>query len=87
MRWPRGRKVRRKHDTRAADTRAEYMTDVGAHLGDATPTVGHRRADRLAYRCDRVYTTLPPESITGYEVVHEDDPESDHRPIIATFAI
>jgi endonuclease/exonuclease/phosphatase family metal-dependent hydrolase len=80
-------KVRRKNDTRAAEALAEYMTDVGAHLGDATPTVGHRRADKLAYRCDRVYTTLPPESITGYEVVREDNPESDHRPVIATLAI
>jgi endonuclease/exonuclease/phosphatase family metal-dependent hydrolase len=80
-------KIRRKHDTRAAEALAEYMTDAAAHLGDATPTVGHRRQDRLAYRCDRIYTTLPPETITGYEVIREDNPESDHRPVIATLTL
>jgi len=50
-------KVRKKSDTRAAAYLAEYMTDTGAYLGDTTPTVGHTRDDKLAYRCDRVYTT------------------------------
>jgi endonuclease/exonuclease/phosphatase family metal-dependent hydrolase len=80
-------KIRRKNDTRAAAALDEYMTDTGAHLGVTTPTVGHRRADTLAYRCDRVYTTLPPEAITGSQVIHEDSPESDHRPAVATFRL
>lgn len=63
------------------------MTDVGACLGDATATVGHRRADKLAYRCDRVYTTLPRRAITGFEVICEDNPESDHRPATARFQL
>jgi endonuclease/exonuclease/phosphatase family metal-dependent hydrolase len=80
-------KARRKLDFRAAEALGEYMTDVAAHLNDATPTVGHRRADKLAYRCDRVYTTLPPASITGYEVIREDSPASDHRPVTAMFTL
>jgi endonuclease/exonuclease/phosphatase family metal-dependent hydrolase len=80
-------KVRRKADTRAAQALEEYMTDVAMHLGDATPTVGHRRSDRLAYRCDRIYTTLPDPAITGCRVVREAEPQSDHRPVLATFAI
>ena len=46
-------KVRRKSDTRAAVYLAEYMTDCGAQMGCTVPTVGHTRADKLAYRCDR----------------------------------
>jgi endonuclease/exonuclease/phosphatase family metal-dependent hydrolase len=59
--------------------------DVGAHAGDPTPTVGHFGPDKLAYRCDRLYTTLPAETITGYRVLTEVDAESDHRPVIAAF--
>jgi endonuclease/exonuclease/phosphatase family metal-dependent hydrolase len=80
-------KSRRKLDQRAAEALAEYMTDVAGHLGDTTPTVGHRRADKLGYRCDRVYTTLPAESITGFEVIVEDEPESDHRPVVARLGL
>ncbi len=80
-------KARRKLDSRAAQALEEYMTDVAMYLNNAMPTVGHRRADKLAYRCDRVYTTFPADSITGYEVIHEDNPESDHRPVIATFTL
>jgi endonuclease/exonuclease/phosphatase family metal-dependent hydrolase len=80
-------KARRKLDSRAAGALAEHLTDVAAHLGDTTPTVGHTRNDKLAYRCDRVYTTLPAAAITGYRVIHEDVPESDHRPVVATFAL
>jgi endonuclease/exonuclease/phosphatase family metal-dependent hydrolase len=80
-------KVRRKHDTRAAEALEEYMTDVAAYLGITTPTVGHRRSDRLAYQPDRLYTTLPDESITGLTVIHEDDPEADHRPVVGTFTV
>jgi endonuclease/exonuclease/phosphatase family metal-dependent hydrolase len=50
-----------------------------------TPTVGHFGPDKLAYRCDRLYTTLPAETITGYRVLTEVDAESDHRPVIAAF--
>jgi len=35
----------------------------------------------------RIYTTLPAEAITGYQVVTEDKPASDHRPVIATFRL
>ncbi len=80
-------KVRRKADTRAAQALEEYMTDVAMHLGDTAPTVGHRRSDRLAYRCDRIYTTLPDPAVTGYRVLCEAEPQSDHRPVLATFTI
>lgn len=80
-------KARRKKDWQAAASLEEYMTDVGAHLHDSTSTVGHTRNDKLAYRCDRIYTTLPPAVITGYQVIHESAPESDHRPVLATFAV
>jgi len=45
--------------------------------------VGH--ASKLPYRCDRIYTTLPPDAITGYQVITTTDGESDHRPVIAEF--
>lgn len=78
-------KARRKLDSRAAAALSEYMTDTGTKLGDATPTVGHRRSDRLAYRADRIYTTLPDFAIISHQVIFEDDPQSDHRPVLATF--
>lgn len=80
-------KARRKADTRAAEALAEYMTDVGRLLGVTTATVGHRRDDLLAYQADRLYSTLPPESFTRFEVIQEDNPESDHRPVIGTFTL
>jgi endonuclease/exonuclease/phosphatase family metal-dependent hydrolase len=80
-------KARRKRDTRAAEALEEYMTDVGRHLGVTTPTVGHRRDDRLAYQADRLYSTLPPESFTRLDVIAEDNPESDHRPVAGTFRL
>ena len=80
--------VRRKLDRTAARAIEEAgFTDVAAYLGDPAPTVGHIGPDRLAYRCDRIYTTLPPATITGYQVVTEDEPASDHRPVIATFRL
>ncbi len=80
--------VRRKLDRTAARAIEEAgFTDVAAYLGDPAPTVGHIGPDRLAYRCDRIYTTLPPATITGYQVVTEDEPASDHRPVIATFGL
>lgn len=80
-------KARRKKDRRAAEALSEYMTDTGWLLNDTTPTVGHTREDNLAYRADRIYTTLPADSITRCQVIHEDNPESDHRPVTATFTL
>jgi endonuclease/exonuclease/phosphatase family metal-dependent hydrolase len=79
-------KARRKADTRAAEALAEYMIDVGSFLCNTTPTVGHR-GDKLPYRCDRVYTTLPGSTIEDIKVFHEEDPQSDHRPVMATFTL
>jgi len=80
-------KVRRKADTRAAEALEEYMTDVGRHLGNRTPTVGHRHSDTLAYPADRLYSTLPPASFTRLDVIGEDDPDSDHLAAVGTFAL
>jgi endonuclease/exonuclease/phosphatase family metal-dependent hydrolase len=77
-------KSRRKLDRRAAEALEELgLLDVGAHAGDTTPTVGH--AGKLSYRCDRIYTSLPPHAVTGYRVITSADGESDHRPVIAEF--
>lgn len=77
-------KHRRKLDRRAAEALEELgLLDVGAHLADTTPTVGH--ASKLPYRCDRVYTSLPTAAITGHEVITSADDQSDHRPVIAEF--
>lgn len=61
---------------------AEQLAAAGFHhIGhqDPTPTVGHDE-DKLAYRCDRIHTTLPIEWITGYGVELGGDHLSDHRP-------
>lgn len=77
--------VRRKLDRSAARAIEEAgFTDVAAWLGNQEPTVGHA-VGALAYRCDRIYTTLPAETITGYQVITEDQPASDHRPVLARF--
>lgn len=77
-------KCRRKLDRRAAQALEESgLIDAGAYLGDMTPTVGH--ASELAYRCDRIYTSLPAEAITDYQVITIADDDSDHRPVIAEF--
>lgn len=77
-------KHRRKLDRRAAEALEELgLLDVGSHMRDTAPTVGH--ASKLPYRCDRLYTSLPPETTTGYEVITTVDAESDHRPVIAEF--
>jgi hypothetical protein len=52
---------------------------------DLAPTVGHSKADRLAYRCDRFCCGLPAGAITGYQVITDADDCSDHRPVTATF--
>ncbi len=80
-------KLRRKLDRRAAEALAEYMTDMGAFVKDTTPTVGHRRFGKLAYPCDRIYVTLGHESISGFKVIHEPEPESDHRPVVGQFTL
>lgn len=77
-------KNRRKLDRRAAEALEELgLLDVGALLGDMTPTVGH--ASTLPYRCDRVYTSLPTAAITGHKVITGADDESDHRLVFAEF--
>ncbi len=77
-------RARRKLDRSAALAIEEAgLTDVAAHLGNLDPTVGH--ASGLFYRCDRIYTSRPPAAITGYRVIAEDKPRSDHRPVVATF--
>jgi hypothetical protein len=35
----------------------------------------------------RIYTSLPVTSITGYRVIPEERPESDHRPVVAIFDV
>jgi len=80
-------KVRRKSDIKAALFLAEYMTDTGEYLGDTTPTVGHTRNDKLAYRCDRVHTTLPATTIVSHQVITADGPDSDHVEAITTFRL
>ena len=78
-------KVHRKLDQRPAQAIEDAgFRDVGAVLGDTTPTVGHAKPGALAYRCDRIVTTLPPSTFSSFEVLHVDD-LSDHRPVIATF--
>lgn len=59
------------------------LRDAAACLKDLTPTVGH--ASSLAFRCDRLYTSLPAAGITGYRVIAEDEPKSDHRPVVGVF--
>ena len=55
--------MQRKLDRRAAGALEDIgMADVGARIGDLTPTTGRRVG--LAYRCDPVYTT-PPDTATG----------------------
>lgn len=86
-------KKRRKEDLRAARYLAEYMTDCGEHLGIQTPTVGHTRGDKLAYICDRNYTTLSPETIVSHEVIEEEGGaeaevnDSDHLIALTTFRL
>ncbi|MGP4029699.1 hypothetical protein [Actinomadura sp. 3N407] len=80
-------KIARKCDRAPAEELAAAgFCDVASHLGDRTPTVGHGD-DKLAYRCDRIYTTLPRDSIHGYGVVQEQRPLSDHRPVWAEFVL
>lgn len=77
--------ARRKLDRRPAQTlEAAGWLDVGTAVGDLTPTVGHTQADRLAYRCDRIYTAgLPLQAIDGYRVGPARAELSDHRLVMA----
>jgi hypothetical protein len=58
---------------------------MGALLGDAAPTVGHRSG--LAYRCDRIHTNLPQKALISHHVIQEKKPKSDHRAVVAEVAI
>lgn len=81
---PESGKRRRKLDRGPAEALEEIgLLDVGAHVRNTTPTVGH--ASKLAYRCDRVYTSMPAAAVAGYEVVTSADAESDHRLVVAEF--
>jgi endonuclease/exonuclease/phosphatase family metal-dependent hydrolase len=93
---PEADKVHRKLDRRAAKMiKAAGFRDVAAVLGDRTPTVGHGGdPDSLAYRCDRIVSTLPPTAYLRYEVVRIDQYAqpgqpalSDHCPVIAAFRL
>ncbi|TYB47811.1 hypothetical protein [Actinomadura chibensis] len=88
--------ARSKLDKRPAETLAAAgFHDVGHIKGDRTPTTGHRapnqhqhqhqHRDALALRSDRIYTTLPTETITGYGVELGGDALSDHRIVWAEF--
>ncbi|GAA4238417.1 hypothetical protein GCM10022254_54270 [Actinomadura meridiana] len=80
-------KAARKLDTLPArELAAAGFRDVGADWGDFTPTVGHTNGG-LAYRCDRIHTTLPAEWTTDYGVVLDGDKLSDHRAVWAEFRI
>ena len=78
-----GREQRKLDRSAARAIEETGLTDIAAHLGNLDPTVGHDSG--LFYRCDRIYTSLPPEAITGYQVIAEEKPHSDHRPVLATF--
>jgi endonuclease/exonuclease/phosphatase family metal-dependent hydrolase len=90
-------KAHRKLDRRAAQAiQAAGFHDVGGHLGDTTPTVGHNTPGALAYQCDRIESTLPPDTYDAFEVlpIHQppytnpgDAQLSDHCPALATFTI
>ncbi|GAA4082810.1 endonuclease/exonuclease/phosphatase family protein [Actinomadura miaoliensis] len=82
---PAGDKVQRKLDQRPAQALAEAgFHDVATVLSDPTPTVGHSKPGGLAYRCDRIVSTLPPDTYTSYQVL-DGQGLSDHRAVIATF--
>ncbi|RFS81451.1 hypothetical protein D0T12_31365 [Actinomadura spongiicola] len=80
-------KAAKKFDTSPAEELAAAgFHDIGYIWGDRTPTVGHGD-DTLAYRCDRIYTTLPTAWITGFGVERGADDLSDHRPVWAELTI
>lgn len=73
-----------KLDRRAAEALEEAgFTDAGTLRADLTPTVGHQ--SEPAYRCDRVYTMLLAQTVTGDEVITTADAESDHRMVAVEF--
>lgn len=78
--------TRRKSDVRPAKALdAAGLLDAGAHLGDTTPTLSRATKDRYVYRCDRIYTTLPPKLIIRHEVINTGG-LSDHRLVVADIA-
>ncbi|TDD59069.1 endonuclease/exonuclease/phosphatase family protein [Actinomadura rubrisoli] len=70
----------------AQELAAAGFGDIGHIWGDRTPTVGHG-TDKLAYRCDRILTTLPAAWITGYGVETGADHLSDHRAVWAELTL
>jgi hypothetical protein len=71
-------KARRKLDRRAAQAiEAAGFLDTGAQTVNRVPTVGFTGPDELAYACDRIYTTLPPEAVLGFRVIGGDEPGSE----------
>ncbi|MEU4232488.1 hypothetical protein AB0F17_50020 [Nonomuraea sp. NPDC026600] len=79
-------KERKKQDKRPAIELEEAgLRDMGAFLGNTEPTVGHRSG--LAYRCDRFHTNLPDDALKGLHIVREDQPNSNHRPVVAELEI
>jgi hypothetical protein len=70
--------------TAARELHASGFADVGAYVQDATPTL--TSADQPAHRPDRIYTTLPTTSITGYRV-EDGRVLSPHHPVCAQFTI
>jgi hypothetical protein len=79
--------ARRKLDRRAAQAIEDAgFIDAGARAGNRVPTAGFAGPDRLAYACDRIYTTLPPEAVLGYRVIGGDEPATGHGDAAAGLA-
>ncbi|GAA4945815.1 endonuclease/exonuclease/phosphatase family metal-dependent hydrolase [Nonomuraea thailandensis] len=77
-------KVRKKLDrSPAVELEEAGLRDMGALLGDIVPTVSRP----LPYRCDRIHTNLPREALISHHVVQEDEPLSDHRPVVGEMEI
>ncbi|RBQ12172.1 hypothetical protein DP939_44310 [Spongiactinospora rosea] len=80
-------KARRKADRGAAEAIEESgFIDIAALWGDATPTVSDP-----PYRADRIYTTLPAKAVQHYQAIKEEDmeedPHSDHFPVLGVFDV
>ncbi len=76
--------ARRKLDRRAAQAIEDAgFTDAGAQAGNRMPTAEFAGPDRLAYACDRIYTTLPPEAVLAYRVIGGSEPDPGHEDVAA----
>jgi endonuclease/exonuclease/phosphatase family metal-dependent hydrolase len=81
-------KARRKLDRRAAQAIEDAgFTDTGAQATNRAPTVGFTGPDRLAYACDRIYTTLPPEAVAGFRVIGADELGAGPADVITVQAV